>query len=54
MNKNTTNILGIIIVILAGTYFFVMYCNLCGNDRDDYTSLHLPAEPISTNQVLLS
>ena len=34
MNKTTTNIMGIIIVILAGTYFFIMYCNLCSPDRE--------------------
>ena len=34
MNKNTTNIMGIIIVILAGTYFFIMYCNLCNSEGE--------------------
>lgn len=30
MTKTTTNLLGIAIAILAGTYFFVMYCSECG------------------------
>lgn len=29
MTKSTTNLLGIIITILAGTYFFVKYCSEC-------------------------
>lgn len=34
MNKTATNILGIIIVILAGTYFFIMYCNQCSTEDE--------------------
>ncbi len=34
MTKRTTNLLGIIITILAGIYFFVMYCSECGLDDD--------------------
>ncbi|WP_430968206.1 hypothetical protein [Spongiimicrobium sp. 2-473A-2-J] len=30
MTKTTTNLIGIAIAILAGTYFFVMYCSECG------------------------
>ena len=30
MTKTTTNLLGILITILSGTYFFVMYCSECG------------------------
>ena len=29
MNAKTTNLIGIVIAILAGTYFFVMYCDAC-------------------------
>lgn len=34
MTKRTTNLLGIIITILAGIYFFIMYCSECGLDDD--------------------
>ncbi len=30
MTKTTTNLIGILITILSGTYFFVMYCSECG------------------------
>ena len=30
MTKTTTNLLGIIITILAGTYFYITYCSSCG------------------------
>ncbi len=29
MSKRTTNIIGLILTLLAGTYFFVMYCSQC-------------------------
>lgn len=29
MTKRTTNILGIVIALLAGTYFNIMLCNKC-------------------------
>ncbi|NND15038.1 MAG: hypothetical protein HKN89_01790 [Eudoraea sp.] len=29
MNAKTTNLIGIVIAILAGTYFFIMYCDAC-------------------------
>ncbi|SMP02705.1 hypothetical protein SAMN06265375_101322 [Muriicola jejuensis] len=29
MSRKTTNILGFIITLLAGIYFFVMYCGQC-------------------------
>jgi len=34
MNARTTNIIGIIIVILAGMYFTVMYCDACGSSDE--------------------
>ncbi len=34
MTKTTTNLLGIIITILAGTYFFVTYCSECGTSNE--------------------
>lgn len=54
MNKNTTNILGIIIAILAGTYFFVMYCNLCSSDDGEVAQLRATAEVKSRQSALLS
>ncbi|WP_291865389.1 OmpA family protein [Maribacter sp.] len=30
MTKTTTNLLGILITILAGTYFYITYCSECG------------------------
>lgn len=44
MTKTTTNLLGIIITILAGTYFFVMYCSECNG----------MAEEASTNEIVES
>jgi hypothetical protein len=29
MSKRTTNLIGLILTILAGTYFYVMYCSEC-------------------------
>lgn len=29
MSKKTTNIIGFIITLLAGIYFFLMYCSQC-------------------------
>jgi hypothetical protein len=29
MSKRTANLIGLIITILAGTYFYVMYCGEC-------------------------
>ncbi len=29
MSKKTTNIIGFIITLLAGVYFFVNYCSQC-------------------------
>ena len=38
MTKKTTNLLGLIITILAGTYFYVMYCGECGNTSNETSS----------------
>ncbi|MDL5513024.1 hypothetical protein QSE00_14450 [Arenibacter sp. M-2] len=35
MTKRTTNILGIVIAILAGTYFNIMLCNNCSRSEGD-------------------
>ncbi|MDH3697807.1 MAG: hypothetical protein OEQ81_04025 [Flavobacteriaceae bacterium] len=38
MNAKTTNLIGIVIAILAGTYFFLMYCDACQScDTSDDT-----------------
>lgn len=29
MNARTTNIIGIVLTILAGVYFMIMYCDAC-------------------------
>ena len=53
MTKTTTNLLGIIITILAGTYFFVMYCSECGTGTEKATPVEkqvvAPAEPEATS-----
>ena len=35
MTKKTTNLLGILITILAGTYFSLIYCAPCNSDSGD-------------------
>lgn len=44
MTKTTTNLLGIIITILAGTYFFLTYCSDCG----------IKAEKVPTKETVVS
>ena len=39
MSKKTTNILGIVITILAGIYFYAMCCNQCDSMEQDKTLL---------------
>lgn len=50
MTKKTTNLLGIIITILAGIYFFVMYCSQCGLD-DDLATLHNADSSVANNTM---
>jgi hypothetical protein len=50
MTKKTTNLLGIIITILAGIYFFVMYCSQCGLD-DDFATLHNEDSSVANNSM---
>ncbi len=38
MTKTTTNLLGILITILAGTYFYISYCTECGNGNVEETA----------------
>ncbi len=35
MSKNPTNLLGIVIAIIAGTYFNLMLCNTCTVKTED-------------------
>ncbi len=35
MSKTTTNLIGIVITILAGIYFYMMYCSECGTIVQD-------------------
>ncbi len=39
MSKRTTNILGIVIAVIAGTYFNIMMCNNCSSEIDDISSV---------------
>lgn len=50
MTKKTTNLIGIIITILAGIYFFVMYCSQCGLD-DGLATLKKVDSPIGKNAM---
>lgn len=38
MSKKTTNLLGIVIAIVAGTYFNIMLCNTCNTKAEDTPS----------------
>ena len=40
MTKTTTNVIGIIIVILAGIYFYVTYCSNCGKQDDEAAAVY--------------
>jgi hypothetical protein len=39
MNAKRTNIIGIVIAILAGTYFFIMYCDACQSGNTSENSI---------------
>ncbi|MDE3743148.1 hypothetical protein [Maribacter polysaccharolyticus] len=54
MTKKTTNLLGIIITILAGTYFFITYCSTCGasSDRVSRKEIMAPQAPKTTTAPL--
>ena len=47
MTKTTTNLIGILITILSGTYFFVMYCSECGAAEKQAASIKeiIPTRP---------
>ncbi|NNG10722.1 MAG: hypothetical protein HKM92_11155, partial [Arenibacter sp.] len=35
MSKKTTNLLGIIIAIIAGTYFYITLCSECSSNQEN-------------------
>ena len=39
MSKRRTNLLGIVIAIIAGTYFNIMLCNNCSSETVDTASI---------------
>ncbi|NAS12504.1 hypothetical protein [Poritiphilus flavus] len=41
MTKTTTNLVGILITILAGTYFFATYCSECRVEKNDPTVMEV-------------
>ena len=51
MSKKTTNLLGIVIAILAGTYFNLMLCNTCITKTDDTPSVENTAD-VTKNSML--
>jgi len=52
MSKRTTNILGIVIAIVAGTYFNLMLCNTCSNKTDVVSSVENTAD-VTNNSILV-
>lgn len=51
MTKKTTNLLGIIITILAGTYFYITCCSECGmsSQEDSQKEVMAPVVPEATS-----
>ncbi|MFK5973661.1 MAG: OmpA family protein [Flavobacteriaceae bacterium] len=51
MTRTTTNLLGIVITILAGTYFYVMYCSECGSTvkKEPAKEMTVPIAPEATS-----
>ena len=49
MTKSFTNLLGIIITILAGTYFYINYCSSCRVAVEEVPTVVVPAAPIPTS-----
>ncbi|MCM4171176.1 hypothetical protein DHD32_06775 [Arenibacter sp. TNZ] len=50
MSKRTTNLLGIVITIIAGTFFNIMMCNSCTTELD-HTSTVEASEIIVKNST---
>lgn len=60
MTKTTTNLLGILITILAGTYFYVTYCSECSSESVEEVvpvvekvAPKTTSYPVATNEMLL-
>jgi hypothetical protein len=51
MSKRTTNILGIVIAIVAGTYFNLMLCTTCTSETDRVSSIE-NTEIVTKNSML--
>jgi hypothetical protein len=51
MTKTTTNLLGILISILAGTYFNLMYCASCEADGDTLSASLYASEAACLTQA---
>ncbi|WP_298504251.1 OmpA family protein [uncultured Maribacter sp.] len=51
MTKTTTNLLGIFITILAGTYFYITCCSECGATvkKEPVNETVIPAKPTATS-----
>ncbi|WP_281541635.1 hypothetical protein [Maribacter aestuarii] len=52
MTKTTTNLLLMLITILAGTYFYITYCSECGSvdvPDEPLEETVMPAEPEATS-----
>tara|TARA_R110002094_G_scaffold33152_6_gene45740 strand:+ start:825 stop:995 length:171 start_codon:yes stop_codon:yes gene_type:complete len=52
MSKKTTNLLGIVIAIVAGTYFNLMLCNTCITKTEDITKNSMLADKKNEPQNL--
>tara|TARA_R100001369_G_scaffold30236_2_gene53903 strand:+ start:25981 stop:26178 length:198 start_codon:yes stop_codon:yes gene_type:complete len=51
MSKKATNLLGIVIAIVAGTYFNLMLCNTCITEAADTPSVE-NTEEVANNSLL--
>lgn len=54
MTKTTTNMLGIIIVILAGIYFYVSYCGTCSNSNETAAAKIINNTELITSDLALA
>ncbi|MBU2907164.1 MULTISPECIES: hypothetical protein [Arenibacter] len=51
MSKKTTNLLGIVIAIVAGTYFNLMLCNTCITETEDTPTVENTVD-VAKNKML--
>ena len=55
MNKTTTNLLLMLITVVAGTYFYIMYCSECGRvETLDSSTAQVNLEPETEKNPLPS